>query len=107
MTKRHFLPPCGALELGSQAVMPICTPCVSASSFVSTIMSFDAAQLTELRRFRMSMVFQHFGLFPHRKVIDNISFGLEIRGMDKKARKESLLTEVSIRACRDSPSNVI
>ena len=55
------------------------------------IMSFDAARLTELRRFRMSMVFQHFGLFPHRKVIDNISFGLEIRGMDKKARREKAL----------------
>ena len=52
------------------------------------IMSFDTAQLTELRRFRMSMVFQHFGLFPHRKVIDNISFGLEIRGMDKKVRRK-------------------
>jgi len=51
------------------------------------IMTFNNAQLTELRRFRMSMVFQHFGLFPHRKVIDNISFGLEIRGMDKKVRK--------------------
>ena len=55
------------------------------------IMSFDAVQLTDLRRFRMSMVFQHFGLFPHRKVIDNISFGLEIRGMDKKARREKAL----------------
>ncbi len=51
------------------------------------IMDYNDAQLTELRRFRMSMVFQHFGLFPHRKVIDNISFGLEIRGMDKKQRK--------------------
>ncbi|MDH3630410.1 MAG: glycine betaine/L-proline ABC transporter ATP-binding protein [Gammaproteobacteria bacterium] len=51
------------------------------------IMGYNDAQLTELRRFRMSMVFQHFGLFPHRKVIDNISFGLEIRGMDKKERK--------------------
>jgi glycine betaine/proline transport system ATP-binding protein len=51
------------------------------------IMTYNNAQLTELRRFRMSMVFQHFGLFPHRKVIDNISFGLEIRGMDKKVRK--------------------
>ena len=51
------------------------------------IITYNKAQLTELRRFRMSMVFQHFGLFPHRKVIDNISFGLEIRGMDKKARK--------------------
>ena len=50
------------------------------------IMNYNEAQLTELRRFRMSMVFQHFGLFPHRKVIDNISFGLEIRGMDRKAR---------------------
>ena len=51
------------------------------------IMAYNDAQLTELRRFRMSMVFQHFGLFPHRKVIENISFGLEIRGMDKKTRK--------------------
>ena len=51
------------------------------------IITYNKAQLTELRRFRMSMVFQHFGLFPHRKVIDNISFGLEIRGMDKKVRK--------------------
>ncbi len=51
------------------------------------IMHYNDAQLTELRRYRMSMVFQHFGLFPHRKVIDNISFGLEIRGMNKKDRK--------------------
>ncbi len=51
------------------------------------IMAYNDAQLTELRRFRMSMVFQHFGLFPHRRVIENISFGLEIRGMDKKVRK--------------------
>ncbi len=51
------------------------------------IMEYNQVRLMELRRFRMSMVFQHFGLFPHRKVIDNISFGLEIRGMDKKERK--------------------
>ena len=51
------------------------------------IMGFTDAQLTEFRRYRMSMVFQHFGLFPHRTVIDNISFGLEIRGMNKKDRK--------------------
>ncbi len=55
------------------------------------IMEYGDAQLTELRRFRMSMVFQHFGLFPHRKVIDNISFGLEIRGMDKQARREKAM----------------
>ena len=55
------------------------------------IMKYSDAELTELRRFRMSMVFQHFGLFPHRKVIDNISFGLEIRGMDKKERKDKAM----------------
>ena len=42
--------------------------------------------LTELRRNRMSMVFQHFGLFPHRRVIENIGYGLEIRGVKKKDR---------------------
>jgi len=55
------------------------------------IMQYNDAQLTELRRFRMSMVFQHFGLFPHRRVIDNISFGLEIRGMDKKERRSKAM----------------
>ena len=44
--------------------------------------------LTELRRNRMSMVFQHFGLFPHRRVIENIGYGLEIRGVKKKDRLE-------------------
>ena len=39
--------------------------------------------LLHLRRNRMSMVFQHFGLFPHRKVIENIGYGLEIRGVKK------------------------
>jgi glycine betaine/proline transport system ATP-binding protein len=32
-------------------------------------------------------VFQHFGLLPHRKVIDNVAYGLEIRGVDKKERR--------------------
>ena len=55
------------------------------------IMHYNDAQLTELRRYRMSMVFQHFGLFPHRKVIDNISFGLEIRGVPKKERRSKAM----------------
>ena len=38
------------------------------------------ARLRELRRRRFSMVFQHFGLLPHRRVIDNVGYGLEIRG---------------------------
>ena len=40
--------------------------------------------LLELRRNKMSMVFQHFGLFPHRTVIENIAYGLEVRGKRKK-----------------------
>jgi glycine betaine/proline transport system ATP-binding protein len=44
--------------------------------------------LRELRRHRFSMVFQHFGLLPHRRVVDNVAYGLEIRGEKKTARHE-------------------
>ncbi len=43
--------------------------------------------LRELRRTHVSMVFQHFGLLPHRQVVDNVAYGLEIRGMGKKERR--------------------
>jgi glycine betaine/proline transport system ATP-binding protein len=43
--------------------------------------------LLDTRRRRVSMVFQHFGLLPHRKVIDNIAFGLEVRGEGKGDRR--------------------
>ena len=44
--------------------------------------------LLDLRRNKMSMVFQHFGLFPHRTVIENIAYGLEVRGNKKAERIE-------------------
>ncbi|WSG72338.1 glycine betaine/L-proline ABC transporter ATP-binding protein [Nonomuraea glycinis] len=44
------------------------------------------ARLRELRRHHVSMVFQHFGLLPHRRVIDNVAYGLEIQGTGKAAR---------------------
>ncbi len=44
-------------------------------------------RLRELRRSKMAMVFQHFGLFPHRKVIDNIAYGLEVQGVNKVDRR--------------------
>jgi glycine betaine/proline transport system ATP-binding protein len=46
----------------------------------------DAARLRELRRRKFSMVFQHFGLLPHRRVLDNVAYGLEIRGESRAAR---------------------
>ena len=52
------------------------------------VTKFGPKQLMDLRRTKMSMVFQHFGLFPHRKVIDNIAFGLEVRGADRGERMD-------------------
>jgi glycine betaine/proline transport system ATP-binding protein len=43
-------------------------------------------ELIQLRRKKMSMVFQYFGLFPHRNVLDNITYGLEIQGVNRKDR---------------------
>jgi glycine betaine/proline transport system ATP-binding protein len=42
--------------------------------------------LRGLRRERVSMVFQHFGLLPHRRVLDNVAFGLEVQGKSKAQR---------------------
>ena len=42
--------------------------------------------LIELRRHKLSMVFQHFGLLPHRRVVENIAYGLEVRGMRREER---------------------
>ena len=46
----------------------------------------DRRRLREMRRYKMSMVFQNFGLFPHRRVIDNVAYGLEIQGMGRTQR---------------------
>jgi glycine betaine/proline transport system ATP-binding protein len=45
-------------------------------------------ELRDLRRRSVSMVFQHFGLLPNRKVVENVSYGLEIQGVDRSARRE-------------------
>lgn len=50
------------------------------------ILKVGTKRLRELRRTSFSMVFQHFGLLPHRKVIDNIAYSLEINGVKKDAR---------------------
>jgi len=50
------------------------------------VCSFNNHQLIELRRHTTGMVFQHFGLFPHRTVTDNVAYGLKVRGVSKEER---------------------
>ena len=51
------------------------------------VTSASSADLLDLRRHRVSMVFQHFGLLPHRDLVDNVAFGLEVQGVDKAVRR--------------------
>ena len=52
----------------------------------NNLLAMNEEELRAVRRGQMSMVFQHFGLFPHRRVIDNIAYGLEVQGVDKSTR---------------------
>ncbi|MFJ7592339.1 glycine betaine/L-proline ABC transporter ATP-binding protein [Streptomyces sp. NPDC097617] len=52
------------------------------------VLSMDTGRLRELRRHRAAMVFQHFGLLPHRTVLDNIAYGLEIQGVGRTERRD-------------------
>jgi glycine betaine/proline transport system ATP-binding protein len=50
------------------------------------LLAADDRRLRELRRKTFSMVFQHFGLLPHRRVLDNVAYGLEVAGTGKAER---------------------
>ncbi|MEZ8826449.1 glycine betaine/L-proline ABC transporter ATP-binding protein [Vibrio amylolyticus] len=50
------------------------------------VMTLAQKDLEVFRRHKMSMVFQRFGLLPHRKVLDNVAYGLEIQGIAKEKR---------------------
>ena len=50
------------------------------------VLTYSSEQLMQFRRNKVAMVFQHYALLPHRRVMDNVAYGLEIRGMDKEAR---------------------
>lgn len=50
------------------------------------LLAASKSRMTELRRSKLGMVFQHFGLFPHMTVIDNVAFPLKVRGMSRKDR---------------------
>ena len=52
------------------------------------VVGMAAAEIKALRRTRMSMVFQRFGLLPHRNVLRNVAYGLSVQGMAKEERWE-------------------
>ncbi|MFL2784373.1 MAG: glycine betaine/L-proline ABC transporter ATP-binding protein, partial [Dehalococcoidia bacterium] len=52
------------------------------------VTSLDDSALQEFRRTKISMVFQNFGLLPHRNVMDNACYGLEVKGMSREERYE-------------------
>ena len=47
------------------------------------MLAMNKQQLRDIRRYKMGMVFQHFGNFPHKRVFENVVYGLQIQGIDK------------------------
>ncbi|MEZ4512695.1 MAG: glycine betaine/L-proline ABC transporter ATP-binding protein [Chloroflexota bacterium] len=63
------------------------------------VTAMDEGALRELRRHKVSMVFQRFGLFPHRRILDNVAYGLEVQGVEtavRRAKAEQVLQLVGL-----------
>ncbi|MFF3936175.1 quaternary amine ABC transporter ATP-binding protein [Streptomyces phaeofaciens] len=63
------------------------------------VRAMDRTRLRELRRHRAAMVFQHFGLLPHRTVLDNVAYGLQIQGVgraERRARAADVVAKVGL-----------
>ncbi|TCS64121.1 quaternary amine ABC transporter ATP-binding protein [Varunaivibrio sulfuroxidans] len=52
------------------------------------VIKMDMKALVDFRRHKMSMVFQRFGLFPHRTVLKNVAYGLEVQKIPRAQRNE-------------------
>ena len=68
------------------------------------ISGISARKLRAVRRENVSMVFQHFALLPHRTVLDNVAFGLEIQGVakpERKARATDIVRLVGLEGWKD------
>lgn len=68
------------------------------------ISTLSKEELREVRRHKINMVFQNFGLFPHRTILENIEYGLEVRGVPKEERQakaEKALENSSLLSFKD------
>lgn len=68
------------------------------------ICKYDEKQLLHLRRNTTGMIFQHFGLLPHRNVIDNVAYGLKIKGVSKEeryTRAQEAIVKVGLKGWED------
>ncbi|NLG34186.1 MAG: glycine betaine/L-proline ABC transporter ATP-binding protein [Lentisphaerae bacterium] len=62
----------------------------------ANIAELDRAALRDLRRRKFAMVFQHFGLLPHRNVVQNVEFGLEIQNVAANVRRKKAMEAIEI-----------
>ena len=60
------------------------------------VTALNKQELTEFRRKQAAMVFQHYGLLPHRNVVDNVSFGLKLQGVERGIRVERSLEMIDL-----------
>ena len=60
----------------------------------TNIMELDEQKLIDFRKHELSMVFQRFGLFPHKTVIQNIGYGLEIQGKSLEERNKTAMMQI-------------
>jgi glycine betaine/proline transport system ATP-binding protein len=60
------------------------------------ITNMSDKELLEIRRSELAMVFQHFGLLPHRTVLSNVAFGLELRGIKQQDREKKAMEVIEL-----------